>query len=304
MTTEPVFGAARRVFRFAPSPNGRLHLGHALSALLNADMARVANGRLLVRLEDIDTARCTPALVDAMLEDLRWLGIRFEEPVRRQSGHMADYAEALEALREAGLVYPAFGTRGETRRHAARFEDREGRPWPRDPDGAPLYPALDRDLPAAERTRRIAAGEPFAWRLDMAAALRRGNGDLRFEETGDGSSRLVLAEPALWGDVVLARVDTPTSYHLAVTMDDALQGVTDVVRGLDLFPSTSVHRLLQALLGLPVPRYHHHRLIRGDDGHKLSKSRDDTALAALRASGVSPADIRGLVGLSGHHEKP
>ncbi|MBB3952106.1 tRNA glutamyl-Q(34) synthetase GluQRS [Aureimonas jatrophae] len=304
MPTEPDFGDVRPVFRFAPSPNGRLHLGHALSALLNADLAHASGGRLLLRLEDIDTARCTPALVEAILEDLVWLGIRFETPVRLQSRHMADYETALDALRADGLVYAAFGTRGETRRHASLFEEREGRPWPRDPDGALLYPALDRELDPAERDRRIAAGEPHAWRLDMSAALGRVAGSLLFEERGEGTAVLVPAEPELWGDVVLARADTPASYHLAVSVDDALQGVTDVVRGADLLPSTSVHRLLQALLGLPVPRYHHHRLVLGDDGLKLSKSRGDTALAELRAAGLSPADICRMVGLSGHREQP
>ncbi|WP_062016686.1 tRNA glutamyl-Q(34) synthetase GluQRS [Aureimonas sp. AU4] len=304
MPTEPDFAGARHVFRFAPSPNGRLHLGHALSALLNADLAKASGGRLLLRLEDIDTARCTPALVETMLEDLAWLGIPFEAPVRLQSRHMGDYERALEALRGAGLVYPAFGTRGETRRIASLFQEREGRPWPRDPDGALLYPGLDKDLAPAERERRIASGEPHAWRLDMAAALGRVSEPLAFEEWGQGAPVPVPAEPSLWGDVVLARADTPTSYHLAVTLDDALQGVTDVVRGADLLPSTSVHRLLQALLGLPVPRYRHHRLILADDGLKLSKSRGDTALAELRVAGRSPADIRRMVGLSGHGEEP
>ena len=287
------------VFRFAPSPNGLLHLGHAYSACLNADLASEAGGRLLLRLEDIDLARCPPALEAMLLEDLAWLGIDFETPVRRQSEHFDDYRAALEALAEEGLAYPAFMTRGEIRRFAAASAQAEGRAWPADPDGAPLYPGLDRTLPEAERRARIAAGEPFAWRLDMAAALRRLGAPLRFIETGGGKAADVVAEPALWGDVVLARRDVPTSYHLSVVVDDALQGVSHVVRGRDLLPSTSVHRVLQALLGLPAPVYRHHDLILGDDGLKLSKSRGDTALQTLREAGLTPADVRRMVGLSG-----
>lgn len=288
---------ARRVFRFAPSPNGLLHLGHAFSALLNHDLAHLAGGRLLLRLEDIDRARSTPEFERRIIEDLGWLGLAFDEVPRRQHEHHADYEAALDALRGEGLLYPAFMTRGETRAFAAAFEEREGRIWPRDPDGAPVYPALDRDLCESERNDRIAAGEPFAWRLDMARALALVDGPLGFEDTGGETPAEVAAEPALWGDVVLARFDTPTSYHLAVTVDDALQGVTDVVRGRDLLPSTSVHRLLQALLGLPVPRYHHHDLILGGDGRKLSKSRGDASLRALGEAGLTPADIRRMVGL-------
>ncbi|RIX99987.1 tRNA glutamyl-Q(34) synthetase GluQRS [Aureimonas flava] len=287
------------VFRFAPSPNGLLHLGHAYSALLNADLARQRGGRLLLRLEDIDTARCTPALEAMLREDLAWLGFAHETPVRRQSAHFADYRAALEALAGEGLAYPAFMTRGEIRRHAAAFEEAEGAPWPVDPDGAPIYPALDRLLPEGERRRRMAAGEPFAWRLDMRRARERLVAPLLFAETGGGEAVDVPAEPELWGDVVLARRDTPTSYHLSVVVDDAIQGVTHVVRGLDLLPSTSVHRLLQALLGLPVPVYHHHDLILGSDGQKLSKSRGDVSLRALREAGLGPEDIRRMVGLSG-----
>ncbi len=188
-------------------------------------------------------------------------------------------------------------TRGEVKGFAALHEEREGRSWPRDPDGAPIYPGLDRDLTPIERRARIRDGAPFAWRLDMAAALARLEGPLSFVETGNGSEDEVLAEPALWGDVVLARKDLPTSYHLAVTLDDALQGVTDVVRGCDLLPSTSVHRLLQALLGLPVPRYHHHELILGEDGRKLSKSEGAASVRALGEAGLTPVDIRRMVGL-------
>ena len=288
----------RPVYRFAPSPNGRLHLGHAFSALLNADMARAAGGRFLVRIEDIDLARCTPEFERGIFEDLRWLGIAWEQPVRRQSAHFSDYRAALEALVDENLVYPAFMTRGEVRAHIAD-EEAAGRPWPRDPDGVALYPGIERTLDPRERTRRIEAGESFAWRLDMAAATERVGKALNWSETGagpDGEGGIVPARPESWGDVVLARRDVPTSYHLSVVVDDAIQGITDVVRGRDLFHATSVQRLLQELLGLTPPRYHHHRLVLGDDGRKLSKSQGDTGLDALRAAGLTPADIRRMVG--------
>jgi glutamyl-Q tRNA(Asp) synthetase len=286
------------VFRFAPSPNGYLHLGHALSALVNFDMARAAGGRLLFRIEDIDETRCRPHYEQAIYEDLRWLGISWEEPVRRQSDHFEDYRAALAKLDAQGLIYPSFESRAEIAALVAARE-RQG-PWPRDPDGAPLYPGRGRSLATAERERRIAAGEPYALRLDMAAATARTDA-LSWTETGaarpDGESGLAAALPEQWGDVVLARKETPTSYHLAVVVDDACQGVTHVVRGQDLFWATSVHRLLQALLGLPVPIYHHHRLILDADGRKLSKSTSATALRLLRESGATPGDIRRLVGL-------
>jgi glutamyl-Q tRNA(Asp) synthetase len=280
-------------FRFAPSPNGYLHLGHALSALLNADMAQASGGRLLLRIEDIDATRCRPEYEAAIYEDLSWLGLSWEQPVRRQSEHDADYRAALSRLEAMGLVYPSFESRTEI---AALVAARE--PWPRDPDGAPLYPGAAKTLAPAERKRRMQA-EPYVLRLDMAAAIARA-GPLTWTESGagpDGETGTVAADPAAWGDVVLARKDAPASYHLAVTVDDAAQGVTDVVRGRDLFHSTSVHRLLQMLLGLPAPRYHHHRLILDTDGRKLSKSTRATGLRELRAQGESAADIRRRVGL-------
>jgi glutamyl-Q tRNA(Asp) synthetase len=289
--------AAMTVFRFAPSPNGPLHLGHALSALINAEMARAAGGRLLLRIEDIDAARCRPEYEQAIYRDLSWLGIAWEDPVRRQSEHFDDYRAALARLDALRLLYPSFESRGEIARLVAERET--AGPWPRDPDGAPLYPGLACALAPAERRRRVAAGEPYALRLDMAAALAA-VGPLAWSETGagpGGETGTVAAAPAAWGDVVLARKDTPTSYHLAVVVDDALQDVSHVVRGQDLFWATSVHRLLQALLGLPAPNYHHHRLILDDAGQKLSKSTRATALDALRDGGAGPADIRRMVGL-------
>ncbi len=289
------------VFRFAPSPNGYLHLGHALSALLNADMARATGGRLLLRIEDIDTARCRPEYETAIHEDLAWLGVAFESPVRRQSEHYNHYRAALGRLEAMGLVYPSFESRADIARLvAAKDAIAPGtRPWPRDPDGAPLYPGDARTMAASDRKRRIDAGEPYALRLDMQAALARA-AKLTWAENGagpNGETDAVTADPALWGDVILARKEMPTSYHLAVVVDDAAQGITDVVRGRDLFHATAVHRLLQALLGLPQPRYHHHRLVLDADGHKLSKSTQSTGLRELRARGTSPAEIRRLAGL-------
>ena len=280
------------VFRFAPSPNGYLHLGHALSALINADMARSAGGRLLLRIEDIDATRCRPEYEAAIYEDLAWLGVAWEEPARRQSAHFDDYRAALARLEAQGLIYASF----ESRTEIARLVAERGPSWPRDPDGAPLYPGHAQALTAATRRARMHGGEPFALRLDMARAVAQA-GALSFVETdAAGGSSTVAADPARWGDVVLARKEMPTSYHLAVVVDDALQGVTHVVRGMDLFHATSVHRLLQHLLGLPAPRYHHHRLIPDDAGRKLSKSTRATALRALRAAGMTAADIRKAVG--------
>jgi len=283
------------VFRFAPSPNGRLHLGHAYSALLNQRLAAAAGGRLLLRIEDIDRERCRPEFEAGIHEDLAWLGIAFDGPVRRQSEHLVEYAAVLERLRGMGLVYPAFLSRAEVARFVADREA-EGRPWRRDPDGTPVFPPVDRDRPAAEIAARLSAGEPHALRLDMAKAMAVA-GPLDWRESGGGARQLVPAEPGVWGDVILAGRETPTSYHLSVVVDDALQEVTDVVRGRDLFAATSVHRLLQKLLGLPAPRYLHHRLIVDESGRKLAKSSNDTGLAELRAAGVTPEEVQARVGM-------
>lgn len=283
------------VFRFAPSPNGFLHLGHAYSALLNFDRAIETGGRFLLRIEDIDAARCRMEFETAIYEDLTWLGIAWEAPVRRQSEHLADYRTALERLAALGLVYPSFESRAEIVRLVGAREARG--PWPRDPDGAPLYPGSARSLAPDERARLIASGAPYALRLDMAAACRRVP-DLTWSEQGpDGGHGIIPARPEAWGDVILARKETPTSYHLSVVVDDALQGISEVVRGQDLYHATSVHRLLQALLGLPAPAYRHHPLIRDKAGRKLSKSTRSTGLRDLRTAGVAPDEIRRLVGL-------
>jgi len=284
------------VFRFAPSPNGLLHLGHAYSALLNFDLARKSGGRFLLRIEDIDTTRCRPEYERAIYDDLAWLGIAWEQPVRRQSDHLDFYREAIDALSTQGLLYPSFESRAEI---ARLIENSRVKPWPRDPDGAPLYPGTAKRMTEQERQGLLATEAPYALRLDSAAALRAA-GDLHWQEDGsgpDGETGRVNTAPEAWGDVILARKETPTSYHLSVVVDDALQGVTHVVRGQDLFWATSVHRLLQKLLGLPEPLYRHHLLLRDESGQKLAKSTQSTSLQSLRAAGKTAQNIREMIGL-------
>ena len=277
------------VFRFAPSPNGELHLGHAFSALFTAQAAAQAGGRFLLRIEDIDQTRARADYETQIYKDLAWLGLHWEEPVRRQSQHFADYQRALDTLMSAELIYPCFATRAQIATASLA----------KDPDGAPLYSGLWRDAPAAQVADQMAAGTPYALRLNMARALQLAPADLVFKEElqGPGGEHgLVRATPAIWGDVIIARKDVPTSYHLAVVVDDALQGITHVTRGQDLFYATHIHRVLQALLDLPTPRYRHHRLICDETGRKLSKSVRDTSLRALRDGGATPADICRMVG--------
>lgn len=287
------------VFRFAPSPNGELHLGHAYSALVDYRAAIEAGGRFLIRIEDIDVTRCKPEYERQALDDLAWLGIRWEEPVRRQSEHFTAYRKALNALMDRGLVYPAFMTRAEIKARVDAAEA-EGRTWPHDPDGTPLYPGDDRALDIEAAERLMVEGRPYAFRLKTDLAVRTLAAPLAWTELGAGpagETGTVPADPAAWGDVVVARSEIPTSYHLSVVVDDAEQGVTHVVRGQDLFHATSVHRLLQSLLALPAPVYRHHRLILDETGRKLSKSFRDTSLRSLRAAGATPQDIRRMVGL-------
>lgn len=269
------------ISRFAPSPTGRLHLGHAFSALCAHDLARARCGAFLLRIEDIDPTRCRPEHVAGIIEDLRWLGIGWDGDPVFQSQRLPRYAEALDRLKAAGLVYPCFCTRA---RIAAEIAASAAAPH--GPDG-PLYPGICRTLSGAEREARIAAGEAHAWRLDAAKAAAAA-GPLHWHDTVAG---MVAATPEIHGDVVLARKDAPTSYHLAVTVDDAAQGVTDVARGQDLFAATHVHRLLQALLGLPTPRYHHHRLLTDEKGERLAKRAGSPTLAALREGGADPAAL-------------
>lgn len=280
------------VFRFAPSPNGRLHLGHAYSALLNQNFAQRWNGRFLLRIEDIDVIRCPTELVSAVEVDLAWLGVAWETPVRRQSDHFADYGAALERLKGRGLVYRCFCSRSAIAATVARL-----RPWPLDPDGASRYPGTCRALAIDEADRKVRSGDPHAWRIDMAKALEAAPEPHVFTRF-DRNGRLdrVDAVPARWGDTVVARKDIATSYHLSVVVDDALQGITHVVRGIDLEAATDFHVLVQALLGVPTPHYHHHGLVLDSWGDKLSKSRRSESLAALREQGVTAAQIRDRFG--------
>jgi glutamyl-Q tRNA(Asp) synthetase len=274
------------VTRFAPSPTGLLHLGHAYAALFAWRVAREAGGRFLLRIEDIDPGRCRPEHDAAILEDLAWLGLDWDGPVRRQSEHLADYTGALDRLRGMGLVYPCFCTRTDIAREIAAAGHA-----PHGPDG-PLYPGLCRGLGADERAARIAAGEAHAWRLDVAAAAAEA-GPLHWTDRSHGT---IAADPESLGDVVLARKDVATSYHLAVTVDDALQGVTLVTRGEDLFHATHVHRLLQALLDLPVPEWQHHPLLTGPEGRRFAKRDRALTLRALREAGHTPAEVRAMAG--------
>lgn len=269
----------RTVTRFAPSPTGRLHLGHAFSALLAHDFARGRGGAFLLRIEDIDPGRSRAEHVDAIIEDLAWLGIEWDGEIIFQSERLPLYAEALDRLKASGLVYPCFCTRS-----AIAAEIAASAAAPHGPDG-PLYPGTCRALSGEERERRRSA-EPHAWRLDVAKAAASA-GPLYWRDGGTE----VQAEPEAHGDVVLARKDAPVSYHLAVTVDDAAQGVTDVVRGRDLYASTDVHRLLQALLGLPTPLYRHHPLLLGADGRRLAKRDGAPTLSGLREQGADPKKL-------------
>jgi glutamyl-Q tRNA(Asp) synthetase len=280
---------ARRRFRFAPSPNGRLHLGHAYSALFTQREARRHDGLFTLRIEDIDTFRCKQEFVDGIFEDLAWLGLKWPEPVRRQSKHLHEYIAFIDRLERLRLLYPCFCTR-------AKLNAIDG---PKDPDGAPVYPGFCRLMTKWERQRRMVAGEPYALRLDMAKAIVAGGENLAFREEGvgpAGETGLVPCNPKAWGDVVLARKDIGTSYHIAVVHDDALEGITHVTRGQDLFHATSIHRVLQSILELPQPVYIHHPLIPDETGRKLSKSAGDRSLASLREAGVSADEIRRELG--------
>jgi glutamyl-Q tRNA(Asp) synthetase len=280
------------VTRFAPSPTGYLHLGHVRSALEGWRVARQAGGRFLLRIEDIDHTRCRAEYEAAIVEDLIWLGLAWDGPVRRQSEHFADYQRALSRLEAEGLLYPCFCTRRDIQAEIARAGGA-----PQGEMGAP-YPGTCRRLSAAERAERRRDMPDFAWRLDVAAALAR-TGPLDFVEEGQGEPRRVAADAAPLGDVVLARKEIPTSYHLAVTVDDALQGVTLVTRGADLFAATPVHRLLQALLALPTPRYRHHPLLTDRTGRRLAKRDRALTIRAMRAAGMTADEVLAAAQSSG-----
>jgi glutamyl-Q tRNA(Asp) synthetase len=274
------------VTRFAPSPTGYLHLGHAYSALLAWRRARAAGGRFLVRIEDIDPARCRPEFAAAIEEDLGWLGVDWDDAVRVQSAHLGEYRGVLDGLAARGLVYPCFCTRADIQREVVASASA-----PHSPDGGAVYPGTCRHLADAERARRIGAGERFALRLDMGRALACVSAPLTFEEDGEGT---VACAPERFGDVVLARKDVPASYHLCVTHDDAVQGVSLVTRGEDLRPATDVHRLLQVLMGWSEPRYAHHRLLTDGAGRRLAKRDQAMTLRALRERGVAPEEVGGM----------
>jgi glutamyl-Q tRNA(Asp) synthetase len=271
------------VTRFAPSPTGYLHLGHVFSALIARRRARDAGGRFLLRIEDIDLGRCRPEFSASIEEDLAWLGIDWDGPVRVQSQHLPQYRAVVDTLATRGLVYPCFCTRSEIAAEVAQSASA-----PHTPDGSPLYPGTCRGLSTAERAVRIARGDRYALRLDMARALAATPGPLTFAEEGKG---IVVCNPAQFGDAVLARKDAPASYHLCVAHDDAVQGVTLVTRGIDLMPATDLQRLLQELMGWPVPAYAHHRLLTDRSGRRLAKRDNAATIRALRAAGRTPEAI-------------
>ena len=280
-------------FRFAPSPNGRLHLGHAYSALCNERAARAVGGALLLRIEDTDPTRSKREFEEAICADLHWLGIAFDDPIRRQSDHPDDYAAIFERLRAQGLVYPCFCTRG-------RILEASG--GARDPDGGPLHAGPCGDPDTEER---LARGESAGWRLDLQRAMALIPDPLGWDEFGEGTkARQIVATPLAWGDVLLRGKERAATYHLAVVVDDTIQTVTDVVRGRDLLAATSIHVLLQALVGSSTPRYRHHRLALDQTHAKMSKSAASKPLSALRDEGYSAADIRAALGFGGVAEKP
>ncbi|GJL96845.1 MAG: tRNA glutamyl-Q(34) synthetase GluQRS [Hyphobacterium sp.] len=286
------------ITRFAPSPTGQLHLGHAYSALIVFEAARKAGGRFLLRIEDIDTIRCSPEFEVGIFEDLDWLGLEWEEPVRRQSEHFDDYFAVIDALATRSLVYRCFKTRKEVMEEIGRAPHHPGE----GPDGI-IYPGPSEPMSIDEDAARIAAGDPFAWRLSMQA-VEEALGDLShltFTEIGagpNGETGECVIQPDFIGDVILARKDIGTSYHIAVTLDDALQDISHVIRGQDLFFATSLHRILQELLDLPVPVYQHHELMTGEDGERFTKRDKSETLASLRESGVKAADIREQFGIN------
>jgi len=283
MSTNPV------ITRFAPSPTGYLHLGHAYSALIGWTAAHETGGRFLLRIEDIDPTRCRDAYIADLMEDLAWLGLNWEEPVRRQSEHMADYRDALRRLDTLGVLYPCFCTRSDIAREIAGAGHA-----PHGPDG-PLYPGTCRGLSHEDRARRLAAGEPHALRLDVERAKRIA-GPLTWHDRLHGKQTAI---PEILGDVILARKEMPCSYHLAVTVDDFLQGVSLVTRGWDLFAATHVHRLLQALLGYAAPEWAHHPLLHNEKGERLAKRDKSATIRNLRQSGVSPEEVYNLAGFHG-----
>mgnify|MGYP002641816824 CR=1 FL=1 len=278
--------------RFAPSPTGHLHLGHAYSALFAAAAVEKSHGQFLVRIEDIDSGRCRKEFEDQIFEDLKWLGLSWETPVRRQSEHMADYKAQLDILSDMGILYPCFCTRADIRREIEAC-GHAPHDIPSGPDG-PLYPGTCLHLTKSEREDRIASAQPFALRLHMSEAIKIA-GPLEWHDLDQGRT---IARPEIFGDVVLARKETPTSYHLAVTLDDHLQDVTLVTRGEDLFHASHIHSLLQSLFGLNKPQYHHHRLLQDEDGKRFAKRDNAVPLKEIKESGTTAVEIRQQLGFS------
>lgn len=280
------------VTRFAPSPSGRLHKGHAYSALLAYRTAQKNGGRFLLRIEDIDTARCKPEFTDGIFEDLAWLGLSWEKPVRIQSQHFTDYSNALHKLKAMGVIYPCFCTRKDIQ---AEIESAERAPHGllRGPDG-PIYPGTCRGKSPDEQQSLITSGKSHAWRLDLAKALENISTPLVWHDQTEGE---IAAAPELLGDVILARKDTPTSYHLSVVVDDALQGITHVVRGVDLYHATHIHVVLQRLLGIDTPFYQHHPLLLDDTGERFAKRNKSATLQSLRESGLAASILVADLGL-------
>lgn len=283
------------IFRFAPSPNGQLHLGHAFSALLTQELAQKADGKLLLRIEDIDTIRCTDESIEQMLNDLDWVGFSWDEEPRRQSAHFVDYENALNTLHAESLLYPCFCSRSQIKANATGEKD---------PDGAPLYPGTCKHMSPYDRDKKLDSDAAYALRLDMKKALAK-VGDVTWQELSEdlNEAEIITADPAAWGDVILARKYTPTSYHLSVVIDDADQGITHVTRGKDLYFATAVHRVLQELLELPEPKYMHHGLILDDGGNKLSKSKKSLSLAALKKRDWTPEQVRAQLGFEEDDEQ-
>lgn len=286
---------AKPVFRFAPSPNGHLHLGHAYSALLNQKMARAAGGKLLLRIEDIDTTRCTQELETQMLHDLEWIGFEWDETPRRQSEHFEDYAQALEQLAKLDLVYPSALSRGEIKR-IIQTKKENGEDWPSDPDGSPLYPGHERDFDNAQQLELKTSGQDYALRLNIKSANNMITKPLNWTEQGTNQNETVNANPSAWGDIIIARKSLPISYFLCCTYDDGIQNISHVVRGKDLYHSTSIHVLLSEILGFPKSIFHHHDLILDDNGQKLSKSKNHTSLKELRQAGMTSEWLRQKLG--------
>lgn len=285
------------VFRFAPSPNGHLHLGHAFSALLNQKMAREAGGKLLLRIEDIDPTRCTQELEDQMLHDLEWIGFEWDETPRRQSEHFEDYAQALEKLAKLDLVYPSALSRGEIKK-IIQTKQGNSENWPRDPDGSPLYPGCERNFDNAQRLELITSVQDYALRLNIKSARETITTPLNWTEQSTKQSETINANPLLWGDIIIARKSLPISYFLCCTYDDGIQNISHVVRGKDLYHSTSIHVMLGQILGFQKPVFHHHDLILDDKGQKLSKSKDHTSLKDLRHKGVTVEQLKEKLGFT------